>query len=81
LDEFGDPYGDVQPAARCGVLSRDEAAAIVEALTTLGVSDDNSVGMDRATVASLDWADGNGIVDLSLLPRMPGEYPGCDARP
>lgn len=82
LETFGVSYSDgVQPAARCGVVSRDEAAAIVQALSELGVGDDNSVGMDRATVASLDWADGNGTVDLSLLPRMPGEYPDCDARP
>jgi hypothetical protein len=81
LDEFGEGYGDVQPMARCGVINADEAAAIVDSLTALGVSDDNSVGLDRATAASLDWAAGNGTVDLWLLPRMPGEYPGCDARP
>ncbi len=82
-DEFGDAYGaGVEPPnARCDVLSRDEAAAIVDALTTLGVSEENSVGMDRATGASLDWAEGGGVVDLYLLPRMPGEYPGCDAQP
>jgi hypothetical protein len=82
-DEFGDPYGgSVEPPnTRCGVLNRDEAAAIVDALTTLGVSEENSVGMDRATGASLDWAEGNGVVDLYLLPRMPGDYPGCDGRP
>jgi hypothetical protein len=80
-EEFGEPYGEVQPTGRCGAISRAEAAAIVEALTTLGVSETNSVGMDRATVASLDWTDGNGTIDLWLLPRMPGEYPNCDARP
>lgn len=81
-DEFGEAYGDVQsPPARCAVIGRDDAAAVVEALTTLGVADENSVGMDRATAASLDWADGNGTVDLWLLPRMPGEYPDCDASP
>jgi hypothetical protein len=82
LEEFGEAYGNVQPpTARCGVVSRDEAGAIVEALTTLGVAEENSVGMDRATAASLDWADGNGTVDLWLLPRMPGDYPDCDASP
>ncbi|HSK94065.1 MAG TPA: hypothetical protein VLA76_08430 [Candidatus Angelobacter sp.] len=81
LEDFGAAYGEIQPLARCGLRSQDEAAAIVEALTDLGVGETNSVGMDRATVASLDWADGNGVVDLWLLPRMPGEYPGCDARP
>ena len=82
LEEFGEAYGNVQsPAARCGVVSRDEAAAVVEALTTLGIADENSVGMDRATVASLDWAEGAGTVDLWLLPRLPGEYPDCEASP
>lgn len=81
LEEFGEAYGDVQPEARCGVIDRDQAAAIVEALTTLGLSAGNSVGMDRATAASLDWADGNGTVDLWLLPRMPGDYPDCAASP
>lgn len=81
LDEFGEGYGEIQPAARCGVIGADEAAAIVDALSSLGVGDDNSVGMDRATVASLDWAEGDGVVDLWLLPRMPGGYPACDARP
>lgn len=82
LDEFGEAYGDVQsPPARCAVIARDDAAAIVEALTTLGIAEENSVGMDRATAASLDWADGSGTVDLWLLPRMPGEYPDCDAGP
>lgn len=82
-DEFGEAYGSgvEPPNARCGVLDRDEAAAIVDALTTLGISEENSVGMDRATAASLDWAEGSGVVDLYLMPRMPGEYPGCDARP
>ena len=81
LEAFGEAYGDVQPAARCGAIDRDEAAAVVDGLTTLGIGESNSVGMDRATGASLDWAEGNGVVDLWLLPRMPGDYPGCDAQP
>lgn len=82
LDEFGEPYGNMEPpTARCAVITGDQAAAIVAALTELGVAEDNSVGMDRATVASLDWAEGSGTADLSLLPRMPGEYPDCAARP
>lgn len=82
-DEFGDAYGaSVEPPnARCGVLDRDEAAAIVDALTRLGVDEENSVGMDRGTAASLDWAEGSGTVNLYLMPRMPGDYPGCDGRP
>lgn len=81
LEDFGEAYGEVQPMARCDIISRAAAADIVDALTELGVSEENSVGMDRATVASLDWADGDGTADLWLLPRMPGEYPDCDAGP
>jgi hypothetical protein len=81
LSVFGVPYGDAAPTARCAVITGDQAAAVVEALTTLGVAEENSVGMDRATVASLDWAEGRGTVDLSLLPRVPGDYPDCDAQP
>src|SRR5690606_5635156 len=40
VDEFGEGYGGGQPAARCGVIDSDEAAAIVDALTSLGVGDD-----------------------------------------
>jgi hypothetical protein len=79
LEDFGEAYGEAQPSARCGIATRDEAVAIVEALESLGVAETNSVGTDRATVASLDWADGDGTVDLWLLPRMPGDYPACDA--
>jgi hypothetical protein len=79
-DEWGVPYGDIEPA-RCGVIDREDAMAIVDALTEAGVNEDNSVGLDRATVATLDWADGTASLDLWLLPRVPGDYPTCDARP
>jgi hypothetical protein len=81
VDEFGEAYGAGPPPARCAVVTRDDATAIVEALTNLGIAEENSVGLDRVTAASLDWADGNGTVDLWLLPRMPGEYPDCDSSP
>ena len=82
LDEYGESYSDTQsPPARCGVVTRQDATAIVNGLTELGVGDANSVGLDRATAASLDWAERNGTVDLWLLPRLPGDYPDCDASP
>lgn len=82
VDEFGAQAGDPRPPlARCGVVSQEEAAEIVEALTALGVAETNSVAMDRATFASLDWAEGSGIVDLYLLPRMPDGYPECEDQP
>lgn len=78
LDEYGVEIGDPEPPAdRCGVISRDEAAAIVDALTELGFAETDSVGLDRATFASPDWADGNGVVSLYLFPRMPDGYPEC----
>ena len=79
VDEFGVEAGDpLPPLRRCGVISRERATMITDALTSLGVAETNSVGMDRATFAALDWADGNGTVDVFLLPRMPDGYPECE---
>jgi hypothetical protein len=76
LDEYGEEAGDPRPPlTRCGVISRDEAEGIIE---TLDGGDFGQVGLDRATTASLDWADGNGTVDLFLLPRMPDGFPECE---
>jgi len=76
LDEFGEVSGSQPPVTRCGGLSRDEAAAIIDALAALGYE---QIGLDLATVGSLDWAEGNGRVDLTILPLMPDGYPPCDA--
>ena len=79
LDEFGVEAGHpASPVLRCAVISREQAADIAAALTTLGYAETDTVGMDRATYAALDWADGNGIVDLFMLPRMPDGYPECE---
>ena len=79
LDEYGVAAGgNRQPGFRCGSISRDEAAQIVDALTAMGSAVTNMVGLDRATFASLDWAQGSGVVDLYLLPRMPDGYPECE---
>jgi hypothetical protein len=75
LDEFGEPSGTGTPPVRCGVIGREEAAAIVDDLVAAGFE---QVGLDRATPGSLDWAEGSGTVDLVLLPRMPDGYPECD---
>lgn len=74
LDEFGEPSGSQPPVTLCGAISRDEAAAIIDALAPLGYA---QVGLDRATTGSLDWAEGNGIVDFFILPLMPDAYPEC----
>lgn len=82
LDEVGVAAGDPQSSMlRCAAVSRDRAAAIVDAMTSLGFAETDSVGMDRATVGALDWADGNGVVNLYLLPRMPDGYPECEDQP
>jgi hypothetical protein len=79
LDEFGtETGGSREPVTRCGVIPADQAAAIVDALTANGFGE---VGLDRATVGSLDWADGNGTADLFLMPRMPDGYPECEDQP
>lgn len=77
LDEYGEEAGDPRPPlTRCGVISRDQAAGIVQALADV---DPGAIGMDRATTpATLDWAEGNGTVDLFLMPRMPDGFPECE---
>ena len=79
LDEYGQEVGDPRsPLTRCWVIGRDEAAAIVDRMLQ---AEFGMVGMSEATVGSLDWADGNGIVDLFLVPRMPDGFPGCEDQP
>jgi hypothetical protein len=74
LDDFGEESGSQPPVTRCGAISRDEAAAIVDALASLGYE---GIGLDGTTTGSLDWAEGNGTVDLAILPVMPDGYPEC----
>ena len=79
LDEYGQEAGDPRPPlTRCGVIGREEAAAIIDRMRQ---ADFGQVGMSSATIGSLDWADGNGIVDMFLVPRMPDSFPGCDDQP
>lgn len=68
------PSGSQPPVTLCGTISRDEAAAIIEALAPLGYA---QVGLDRASAGSLDWAEGNGAIDFFILPLMPDAYPEC----
>lgn len=75
IDEYGeDAASPGEPVTRCGVVTREEAAGIVE---VFDAGDFGEVGMDRATSGGLDWADGNGTVDVALLPRMPDGFPEC----
>jgi hypothetical protein len=76
IDEFGEAAGSPgEPVTRCGVVTREEAAGIVQVFEE---ADFGEVGMDRATSGGLDWADGNGTVDVFLLPRMPDGFPECE---
>lgn len=75
LDEYGVATGSGLPATRCGLVSQAEAAAMVDDLVAAGFE---QVGLDRATSASLDWAEGRGAVDLVLVPSMPDGYPACE---
>jgi hypothetical protein len=75
LDEYGEDAADPrEPITRCGVVDRGEAEGIVAALLTPGIG---AGGMSTSTSASLDWANGNGVVDVFVLPRMPDAYPEC----
>ena len=58
--------------SRCGIVTAAEAAPIVDAVAAVGLA-----GMDTPSSASLDWADGNGVVDVFVIPRMPDGYPEC----
>lgn len=75
IDEFGEAAGSPgEILTRCGVITRQEAAGIVQILTD---ADFGAVGLSMQTSGGIDWAEGNGTVDLFMLPRMPDEFPEC----
>lgn len=75
IDEFGEATGSPgEIRSRCGVITRDEAARIVQVLAD---ADFGAVGMSMQTSGGIDWAEGNGTVDLFMLPRMPDGFPDC----
>lgn len=78
LDEAGERIDWQRPeiGARCLGITRDDAAAIADAILSGGASD--VFGLSQPSMATLSWDDGNGTVELSLLPRMPDGYPQCD---
>ena len=73
--EFGDRAGFQPPMIRCGVITAAEAALIIDAIPP-AVS--RETGLARVTVGSFDWAEGNGTVDLAMIPRVPSGYPACE---
>lgn len=76
LDAFGEEAGQVI-GARCALVTGDAAGAIVADLQDAG----GLAGMAMASSASLDWAEGNGTVDVFLIPRMPDGFPTCEDVP
>ena len=75
IEEFGEAVGSPgEMLTRCGVITRDEAAGVVQ---VFDAGDFGEVGLDRPTAGGLDWAEGNGIVDVFLLPLMPDGFPTC----
>jgi hypothetical protein len=75
IDEFGEATGTPgEIASRCGVITREEAARIVQVLSD---ADFGAVSMSMQTSGGIDWAEGNGTVDLFMLPRMPDGFPEC----
>ena len=76
IDEFGEATGAPgEVPSRCGVITREEAASIIR---VLDAADFGEVGLDRATGGGIDWAEGNGTVDLFMVPRMPDGFPECE---
>jgi hypothetical protein len=76
IDEFGEAAGaQGEVVTRCGVITRAEAASIVE---VLAAADFGAVGLSMQTSGGIDWAEGNGTIDLFMLPRMPDGFPECE---
>jgi hypothetical protein len=76
IDEFGEAAGHPgEIESRCGVITRAEAASIVQVLAD---ADFGAVGLSMQTSGGIDWAEGNGTVDLFMLPRMPDGFPECE---
>ena len=76
IEEFGEVAGHPREVpSRCGVITREEAARIVEILGGAGFT---ALGMGSQTSGGIDWAEGNGTIDLFMLPRMPDGFPECD---
>lgn len=77
LEAFGQQSGQLTEA-RCGIVTGDAAGAVVADLVDAG----GLAGMAMAfSTATLDWAEGNGTVDVFLIPLMPDGYPECGDLP
>jgi hypothetical protein len=74
LDAFGEAAGTMAPGqlGRCGVISAGDAARILEGLERVAPTDPTAFN-----AATLDWAEGNGVVNVFLYSRMPDGYPAC----
>jgi hypothetical protein len=74
LDAFGEAAGTMAPGqlGRCGVISAEDAARVLAGLERVAPTDPTAFN-----AATLDWAEGNGVVNVFLYPRMPDGYPEC----
>ncbi len=76
LEEYGRESGQLF-VVRCGVITAPVARPIVEAIA----AGTTPAGMAMVTTASVEWADGNGVVDVFLIPRMPDGHADCQDLP
>lgn len=71
IEEFGQPGAN--DGFRCGIISRDEAAALVAAIESL----DTQGPLHSPNFWPIGWAEGNGSAEVYLVPLMPDGYPPC----
>jgi len=71
IEEFG--QAGIDETYRCGTISRDEAGALVAAIGSL----DTRGPLHSPGYWPIGWAEGNGSVEVNLVPLMPDGYPGC----
>ena len=84
IEEFGEsPEINGEPAtdARCGLISRETAEAILDALSRAGVETPTDVDQTRtfSTFFPLAWAAENGEFDITLRPLLPDQRSCEDA--
>lgn len=81
VDAFGvqgGPWGAAGQNVRCGPISRDDANALIASLED-PEAQQPSVG--PPWYWSLAWEEGNGSMDVHLVPLMPDGFPGCADAP
>ena len=72
LDQFG--QAGMDETDRCGIIPREAALAIVDAVAD-PTAEHPIVGPPY--YATIDWAEGNGWAEVHMVPLMPDGYPPC----